>query len=66
MGKLTSSETTLMVAVIVFGLVFFAAVCAAIYFLFKRLARQDQAENERFNESQNDAQTESQNDTLKP
>ncbi len=66
MGKLTGSETILMVVVIAFGLVFFAAVCAAIYFLFKRLARLDKAENEHFNDSHKDAQTESQSDTLEP
>lgn len=54
MGKLTNSETTLMVVVIAFGLVFFAAVCAAIYFLFKRLEHKDKAENEHFNEGPND------------
>jgi len=66
MGQPTDRDMTFMLIVIALGLVFFAAVCITIYYFFKRLARQDKAENERFNEEQNDAQTEPQSDILKP
>ena len=66
MGQLTDRELRFMMIVIVCGLIFFAAVCAAIYYIFKHLARQDKAESERFNEEQNDAQTEPQSDILEP
>ena len=66
MGQLTAKEMTLMVVVIVIGLAFFGLVTFTIVSIFKRLARQDQAENERFQEPQADAQTKPQTDILEP
>ena len=56
MGELTSRELIFMLIVIVFGLAFFAAVCIAIYYYFKRLARLDEAENAHFSEEKNDTE----------
>ena len=66
MGQLTSGEVTMLVVVIAFGLAFFAAVTFTIISIFKRLARQDQAETEHFTEPQNDAETTPQSDILEP
>jgi len=54
MGQLTSREMFWMIVVIVLGLIFFAGVCVAIYYIFKRLENKDRAENEHFTETQND------------
>ena len=54
MEQLTRGETTLMIVTTIFGILVFVAVCAAIYFLFKRLERQDRAETERHQAPQDD------------
>ena len=55
MQELTPAQTTLLIASSIFGVVFFIAVSAAIIFFFRRIARGDRAETEKFNEKGDDA-----------
>lgn len=50
MLDLTPGETTIFIGSIVFGLIVFFSTVAGIIFFFKRIARQDKAEEERYSE----------------
>lgn len=50
MEQLTSGETTIFIGSIIFGLIVFFSTVAGIIYFFKRIAKEDRAEEEKFSQ----------------